>query len=76
MNDGVPSKSPRDGAAPTAAAPAGAPATTSTPRFFNARRILIGSIAVPSYSPGIGKDVTIKTRIVEPPVLKDQGPQA
>jgi hypothetical protein len=25
---------------------------------------LIGSIAVPSYSPGIGNEVTIKTRIV------------
>ena len=34
--------------------------TTSTPRGLRARRILIGSIAVPSYSPGIGNDVTIK----------------
>ena len=31
---------------------------------------MIGNIAVPSYSPGIGKDVTIKMRIVGPPVLK------
>src|SRR5947208_2499508 len=37
--------------------------TTSTPRGLRARRILIGSIAVPSYSPGIGNDVTIRTRI-------------
>src|SRR5262249_45539841 len=37
--------------------------TTSIPRGFRARRILIGSIAVPSYSPGIGNEVTIKMRI-------------
>ena len=37
--------------------------TTSTPRAFKARRILIGSIAVPSYSPGIGNEVAINTRI-------------
>ena len=35
-----------------------APGRPSTPRRFSARRILIGSIAVPSYSPGTGKDVT------------------
>src|SRR3984957_4598334 len=36
---------------------------TSTPRVFRARMILIGSIAVPSNSPGIGNEVTINTRI-------------
>ena len=58
------------------AAPARRPAwsrkcatTTSTPRGLRARRILIGSIAVPSYSPGIGNDVTIKTRIVAGSIL-------
>ena len=58
--------------APRRAAPTGGRArrcasTTSTPRAFSARRILIGSIAVPSYSPGIGKDVTIKMRIAAAP---------
>ena len=63
VKDGVPSNSPR------AIRPQGrlafrwARATSTPPRFFKARRILIGSIAVPSYSPGTGNDVTISTRM-------------
>jgi hypothetical protein len=30
---------------------------------LRARKILIGNIVEPSYSPGIGNEVTIKTRI-------------
>src|SRR4051812_18941655 len=62
VNDGVPSNSEREGA-PQGGRAFRCASTTSTPLAFRARRILIGSIAVPSYSPGTGNDVTSRMRI-------------
>ncbi len=61
MNEGVPSNSVRS-IGPQGGLTRRCARIGSTPRVLSARRILIGNIAVPSYSPGTGNEVANNTR--------------